>query len=128
MEGSDPCLYSFCHHQAVALWGNGLTVLIRPGVYLDKFMSIRIEPSDYLNLDSLEMHGPSSIRMKDEAESAPTPSSPKTIDEVAAALRQAQLRGDHGQIGVLSVQLDDMLAGTSSAPTEAPEDPCGLRR
>ena len=84
-------------------------------------MSIRIEPSDYLDISDVEMYGPSSIRMKGEEAPAPTPN-PQTVDEVAAALRQAQLRGDHGQVGILSVQLDELVAGTSSAPPEAPED------
>lgn len=94
---------------------------------------MEITPDQYLNLDNVEMYGPSSIRLANEpapvAETQPT-----TVDEVATALRQAQQRGDHGAIGLLSAQLDSLVAN-SSAPTnqvaaeatsdapEAPQEP-----
>ncbi len=75
-------------------------------------------PEDYLDLSSLEMHGPSSVRFK--GEEAPTPSpAPNTLDEVSSALRQAQLQGDQGQIGLLSVQLDQLLNQTAPTPTQS---------
>ncbi len=83
---------------------------------------MRIEPSDYLDLDSVELHGPSAIRFKGEEAPAPSPA-PTTVDGVAAALREAQLRGDHGQIGILSVQLDDLIAGAPSPSSKAPQEP-----
>ena len=84
---------------------------------------MRIEPSDYLDLDSVELHGPSAIRFKGEEAPTPTPV-PTSIDEVASALRQAQQQGDHGQIGLLSVQLDQLLNQTAPTPTQtAPQQP-----
>jgi len=90
---------------------------------------MRIEPSDYLDLDSVDLLGPSAIKFKGEEAPAPSPA-PSSVDEVAAALREAQLRGDHGQIGILSVQLDDLVAGTPSpSPSrvsdahKAPQEP-----
>ena len=100
----------------MALRGADLTVLIRPSEYWELHM--QINPEDYLNLDDVEMYGPSSIRFKGE-ETAPEVPSPSTIEEVAQALRQAQLQGNHAQIGVLSCQLDDLLAGET--PAKAPE-------
>ena len=78
---------------------------------------MQINPEDYLNLDNLEMHGPSSVTIKGEKVAEPSPA-PSTIDEVAQALRQAQLDGKHGEVGILSARLDEMLLGDLS---EAPE-------
>lgn len=78
---------------------------------------MEITPEMYLNLDGLEMHGPSSIRRADE----PAPvadAQPTSVDEVADALYQAQRRGDHAQVGLLSAQLDGLVQGLSTAPQE----------
>ncbi len=84
---------------------------------------MRIEPSDYLDLDSAELLGPSAVRLKGEEAPAPSPV-PNTLDEVASALRQAQLQGDQGQIGLLSVQLDQLLNQTAPTTTQkAPQQP-----
>lgn len=77
-------------------------------------------PEDYLDLDSLELLGPSAVSLKSDQPAPLAAPEPQTIDDVANALRQAQLRGDQGQIGVLSLQLDDMLSGK---PSEAPVSP-----
>lgn len=78
---------------------------------------MEIKPEDFLDLSNLEMYGPSSVRFKGEV--APTPSpTPTSLDEVATALRQAQLKGDHGQIGILSNQLDQLVNQTATTTTQ----------
>ena len=79
---------------------------------------MEIKPEDYLNLDSLDMYGPASIRFKGEEAPAPSPT-PTTVDGVAAALREAQLRGDHGAIGLLSIQLDDLVNNTPATHAQS---------
>jgi len=81
-------------------------------------------PEDYLNLDNLELLGPGAVSLKSDQPAVLAAPEPQSIEDVANALRQAQLRGDQGQIGILSIQLDDMLSGTpSAAPVSHQEQP-----
>ena len=79
---------------------------------------MEVTPEMYLNLDNFEMHGPSSIRPQGEPEPAPQ-QQPQTVDEIATALRKAELAGDHAGVQLLSVQLDDALAGVPAAAPES---------
>ena len=84
---------------------------------------MEIRPEDYLDLSGYDMHRPAAVRPLGE----PAPAQeqqPQTIDEVAQALHQAERRGDHGAVGLLSAQLDDLLAGTpAEAPVATQEEP-----
>lgn len=83
---------------------------------------MEITPDQYLDLSNVDMFGPSSIKPLGYQQPAPAPA-PTTVDEVAAALRQAQLNGDHGAIGLLSVQLDDLVANFTAPNQQQPQKP-----
>lgn len=80
-----------------------------------------ITPEMYLDVDALELHGPSALSNQ-SASPSPAPNL-NDIDQVQQALFAAQRREDHAQISLLSTRLDDLLAATPTGKPEAAPEP-----
>ena len=80
---------------------------------------MEVKPEDYLNLDTLELYGPDAVK----PQAAPVAANTNTLESIQQSLFQAQRNGDNAAIGLLSSQLDSLLAATTTSPDVAPEAP-----
>ena len=79
---------------------------------------MEITPEMYLDVASLELHGPDALNKPAETPSAPAPSD--DIFAVQQQLLDAERVGNHLAVQQLSMRLDDLLAGIS--PEQPSED------
>ena len=87
-----------------------------PSVVQLTYTTMQINPEDYLPVDDYVLRGPSALQAPSQPAS-PVSQEPASLDSVHQALMAAERRGDYGQVGILSAQLDDLL---SQVPTTAP--------